>query len=332
MSHALVEVARNIKSVVWENNDKILLVSYGERKGNKMKKIILWILGILLSLTVITVGGAFFYAKHMISKVDHVEINKEELSVNEETEEKYGDIRNIALYGIDAEDGKTGRSDSIMILTVDTKNKKLKLTSIMRDSYVNIPDRGYDKINHAYAFGGPELAIRTLNENFDLNIKEFMAVNFTSMPAIIDKLGGINIDITSEEIQYIPGITSTGTQKLTGKQALAYARIRYATGGDYKRTERHRTVLNAIFNEMKSKSISEYPALASEFLPYIRTNISSNEMLSLIGDIGTLMSGNLEQNRFPTDAQGQGKMIDGIYYMTFDIEEVKNSLHQYIFQ
>lgn len=297
-----------------------------------MKKLVLWILGILLSLTVVTVGGAFFYAKHMVDKVEHVKINKEDLSVNEETEKKYGEIRNIALFGIDAEDGKTGRSDSIMILTVDTQNKKLKLTSIMRDSYVNIAGHGYDKINHAYAFGGPELSIKTLNENFDLNIKEFMAVNFTSMPAIIDKLGGIDINITDEEIQYIPGISSPGIYKLNGKQALAYARIRYATGGDYKRTERHRTVLNAIFNEMKSKSVSEYPSLASTFLPYISTNISSNDMLSLIGDIGTLMTGNLEQNRFPTDKQGEGKMINGIYYMTFDIEEVKNSLHQYIFQ
>lgn len=297
-----------------------------------MKKIVLWILGVLLSLTVVAVGGTFFYVKHMIGKVDHVKINKDDLGINEEVEEKYGDIRNIALYGIDAEEGKAGRSDSIMILTVDTKNNKLKLTSIMRDSYVNIADHGYDKINHAYAFGGPELAMRTLNENFDLNVKEFMAVNFTSMPEIIDKLGGVNIDITDEEIQYIPGITSAGTQKLTGKQALAYARIRYATGGDYKRTERHRTVLTAIFNEMKSKPVSQYPSLASDFLPYVRTNISSNEMLSLMGDIGTLMSGNLEQNRFPTDEQGEGKMINGVYYMTFNIEEVKNSMHEFIFQ
>ena len=174
--------------------------------------------------------------------------------------------------------------------------------------------------------------MRTLNENFDLNVKEFMAVNFTSMPEIIDKLGGVNIDITDEEIQYIPGITSAGTQKLTGKQALAYARIRYATGGDYKRTERHRTVLTAIFNEMKSKPVSQYPSLASDFLPYVRTNISSNEMLSLMGDIGTLMSGNLEQNRFPPDEQGEGKMINGVYYMTFNIAEVKNSMHEFIFQ
>ena len=98
-----------------------------------MKKIVLWILGVLLSLTVVAVGGTFFYVKHMIGKVDHVKINKDDLGINEEVEEKYGDIRNIALYGIDAEEGKAGRSDSIMILTVDTKNNKLKLTSIMRD-------------------------------------------------------------------------------------------------------------------------------------------------------------------------------------------------------
>ncbi|MDZ7548740.1 LCP family protein, partial [Clostridium perfringens] len=136
-----------------------------------------------------------------------------------------------------------GRSDSIMILTLDSVHNKLKLTSIMRDSYVNIPGRGLDKINHAYAFGGPELAVRTLNENFDLNIKEFMAVDFTSLPTIIDKLGGVTINIIPEEISHIPGITSAGNQVLNGKQALAYSRIRYASGGDYKRTERQRTVV-----------------------------------------------------------------------------------------
>lgn len=110
----------------------------------------------------------------------------------------------------------------------------MKLTSIMRDSYVDIPGHGDDKITHAYAFGGPELAMKTLNENFNVNVEDFMAVNFTSLPEIIDKLGGVKINIIPEEIHHIPGITSPGEQVLNGEQALAYSRIRYATGGDYK--------------------------------------------------------------------------------------------------
>ena len=93
-----------------------------------------------------------------------------------------------------------------------------------------------DKINHAYAFGGPQLAIKTLNENFNLNIEDFVAVNFDSLPEIIDMIGGVTVDITSEEVSHIPGISSAGTYNLNGAQALSYSRIRYATGGDYVRT------------------------------------------------------------------------------------------------
>ncbi|MDZ7542580.1 LytR family transcriptional regulator, partial [Clostridium perfringens] len=230
-----------------------------KRKMSKNKKVVLWTLGVVLFLLLGLIGGGYWYANNMLNKVEKVEIktSSEELGIKPEVEEKSKEIRNIALFGIDAPEGDVGRSDSIMILTLDSVHNKLKLTSIMRDSYVNIPGRGLDKINHAYAFGGPELAVRTLNENFDLNIKEFMAVDFTSLPTIIDKLGGVTINIIPEEISHIPGITSAGNQVLNGKQALAYSRIRYASGGDYKRTERQRTVVDAIFNKLKDTTLTE---------------------------------------------------------------------------
>ena len=132
---------------------------------NKGKKITIWILGVILVVILGAVGGVYFYGNYLFNKLEKVEIDKDNIGITEEVEEKlsqYSDsIINIALFGVDAVDGEAGRSDSIMIATIDTVHKKLKLTSIMRDSYVAIDGHGNDKINHAYAFGGPQLAIKT---------------------------------------------------------------------------------------------------------------------------------------------------------------------------
>ena len=234
-----------------------------------------------------------------------------------------------------------------MIATIDTHNKKLKLTSIMRDSYVNIDGHGLDKINHAYAFGKAELAIKTLNENFDLNISEFAAVNFSTLPKIIDKLGGIELDIDSEELQYINGyisdlnginntsvspISSTGLQHVNGTQAMAYCRIRYTSGGDYKRTERHREVLSKMFEKILSMSPTSYPSLLNEILPMISTSLSASEIMDLGNEVLKVGSTSLEQERFPLDGYCEGQMIGGVYYLTFDKETTVNQLHDYIFE
>ena len=296
-------------------------------KNSKIKYIILALILVILGL----IGVSTYYINSKINKVQKVEINKENLSINEKQvkEEKY--IKNIALFGIDAPKGKVGRSDAIMILTLDEEHKVMKLTSIMRDSYVDIPGHGDDKINHAYAFGGPELAMKALNENFKVNVEDFMAVNFTSLPEIIDKLGGVKINIIPEEIHHIPGITSPGEQVLNGEEALAYSRIRYATGGDYKRTERQRVVLEAVFEKLKSTPTKEYPSLIDDFLPYIETNMSSMDMIKLATDAAQLVKGNLETARFPLDGYCDGKMINGVWYLVYDRQATLNQIQEYIY-
>lgn len=302
----------------------------------KSKKVAIWATCIAGILIFVLVGATVFYGNYLLNKIDKVEIDKENVGITEEVEEKlsqYDDkITNIALFGIDAEDGGVGRSDSIIIATLDFHNKKLKLTSIMRDSYVDIDGYGTDKINHAYAFGGAELAIKTLNQNFNLNIEDFVAVNFTTMPKIIDKIGGITVDITSEEVSYIQGIESAGTYNLTGDQALDYSRIRYATGGDYVRTERQRTVLTKIFEKILAMNPTKYPGLLSEVLPMVKTNFNSAEILELGAEVLSMGVASLEQERFPLDGYCEGKMIDGIYYLTFDKDATVNQLHEYIFE
>lgn len=320
-------------------------------KITKGKKITLWIIGIILFIILGVAAGAYIYANSLLNKMEKVEINKEDVGITEEVEEKltqYDDtITNIALFGIDAEDGEAGRSDSIMIATIDTHNKKLKLTSIMRDSYVNIDGHGLDKINHAYAFGKAQLAIKTLNENFDLNIQNFVAVNFSSLPKIIDKIGGIELDIDSEELEYInsyirnvntinntnsPSIASSGIQHVDGTQAMAYCRIRYTSGGDYKRTERHREVLSKIFEKILSMSPITYPSLLNDLLPMVSTNLDGSEIMELGNKILKIGNTTLEQERFPRDGYCEGQMINGVYYLTFDKETTVNQLHNYIFE
>lgn len=217
----------------------------------------------------------------------------------------------------------------------------------MRDSYVDIEGYGYDKINHAYAFGGPELAINTINRNFDLNIKDFVTVNFSTLPKIIDRLGGVDIEVDSEELKYIngyidsingingtssPGILTTGVHHMDGTQAMAYCRIRYASGGDYKITERQRTVLNSVFAKMMQMNMSAYPGLLNEILPMVETSLKTGDILDLGSEVLKMGKSTLEQERFPRDEYCQGEMIDGIYYLTFDKAAIVNQIHNYIFE
>lgn len=320
-----------------------------EKRKKKKKKSLgfkLFIILLCILLGVSIVGTGYFIG--LLNKMDNVEINKNNLGIVEEEFKEYNDyekIKNIALFGVDATDGSTGRSDSIMIATLDPIHNKLKLTSIMRDSYVYIEGYGQDKINHAYAYGGPELSIKTINENFGLNIEDFVTVNFSSLPKIIDILGGVDIEITNEEIEHINNyidslnsvegtysahITSSGLNHLDGIQALAYSRIRYTSGGDYERTQRQRTVLSALFSKLTSASVSSYNSLLNEILPYVQTNLNASDILSL-GTKVLAIGNNLEQDRFPRDGYGEGAMINGVYYLTFDLETAKQQMRDYIF-
>lgn len=301
---------------------------------------------LLVILALLIVGGG--YIMGILSKMEKTKINTEDLGIVEEEFNEYENankITNIALFGVDSVSGEGGRSDSIMVATVDPVHKKLKVTSIMRDSYVYIDGYGQDKINHAYAYGGPELSIKTINENFGLNIENYATVDFSSLPVIINLLGGIDIEVTSDEIEHINGyidslnslegtssghIYNPGVQHLDGTQALAYSRIRYTAGGDYERTQRHRTVLNALFDKVLNSPVTSYPALLNDLLPYVETSLTTTDILSLATEVASI-GNNLEQDRFPRDGYGQGADIGGVYYLTFDVETAKQQMREYIF-
>lgn len=311
--------------------------------SSRNKKIILLL--ILLGIVSFCVGIGISGIKSLFNTIRETNIDASNLGANDELSNKYGDIENIALFGVDSTEN-AGRSDSMMILTIDKKNKKLKVTSLMRDCYVNIDGHGKDKLNHAYAFGGPELAIKTINENFDLNIKDFITVNFASLPKVIDAVDGVEIDVDAEELKYInsyindlnvknktsySAISKTGLQHLNGTQAMAYCRIRYTEGGDYKRTERHREVLENLIKKGTSISPLQYPTLLNEVLPMINTSFSSTELMAL-GIEGIKFGDSLEQNRFPKDEHSEQAMINKIYYMKFNEKETIKALHSWIFE
>ncbi|WPC43298.1 LCP family protein [Clostridium sp. JS66] len=310
----------------------------------KTSKIVL----ITITLLIVTVGIIILCFNSQLNKVKKAEIPKanSELNIKNNATKKDDEIINIAIFGIDRRyKDEASRSDALMILTLDKKHKNIKISSIMRDSYVNIDGYGMTKINHAYAYGGPIVSIKTLNKNFDLNIKDYITIDFWGFEKIIDSIGGVDINITPEESKYIINNTNienrnvsihtavnAGIQKLNGKQALDYARIRHTSGGDFERTQRERTVLIAVLNKIKKMPSRSVVNIVSEILPYTETSMSNTDILKMITSVYTLGIKNIGEQRFPLDGYCYGKMIDNVWYLIFDLNATKNQMHQYIFE
>ena len=298
-----------------------------KKKGLKIFGIIVLILIIILALII---GGTFWFVSAKLEKMQQVDLKEEDLNVSAQVEENLSDFRNIAIFGIDSREdtySKGNRSDCIIIASINNKTKEVKLVSVYRDTYVQIEGHGLDKITHAYSYGEAPLAIKTLNENLDLNIKEFVTVNFDAVQEIIDDIGGISMNITKEEVTHIPGLTKAGTYNLTGEQALAYARIRYATGGDYKRTERMRDVLTAVANKVKTMNISQLNKLVNDLLPKVYTNMTAGDIFSLLPNAASFKI--TESIGWPYETKGI--TMDRWYGIPITLESNVTKLHQEVF-
>lgn len=285
-----------------------------EEKTRKEKKhsglkVFLTTLLVILILLIIGAGVGYSFINNKLNKINYEDINKNDIEITEGVEEKLSKYRNIVLFGIDDADGYTGRSDCIIIFSINEETKKVKMTSIYRDTYVEVPNHGYTKINHAYAYGGAALAMSTINRNLDLDITEQVTINFNVVKDVVDAVGGVKITVTKSEVSQIPGLKSAGTQTLNGEQALAYGRIR-KIDTDYKRTERMRTVVDAVFSKVKKMSVSEMNKLADQILPEVHTNISKAEIKEVMADIPSYSIG--ESIGWPYNVTG--KMINKIWY------------------
>lgn len=312
------------------------------KKGHKG----LLFFSIIVIVLIAAILSAYFFVIGKINLVNNVEINKDNLAINNNANEELKGYRNIALFGIDsrAEDdyGEGNRSDCIIIASINQDTNAVQLISIYRDTYVQIENHGLDKITHAYSYGGPELALNTLNANLDLNIEEFVAVNWKAVADAVDLLGGVTIDVEKNEISQInkyvyetaksvgkkaKRVTKSGEQTLNGVQAVTYARIRKTSGGDYKRAERMRTVIEAMVDEAKTKSLSELNEIANEILPEISTNISATEILSLIP---TALSFNIDKSiGWPYETKGYSH--NGWYGIPVTLKSNVEKLHKEVF-
>jgi LCP family protein required for cell wall assembly len=327
-----------------------------KKKQRRRRKMIIRLL--FLSLFLLGALGAFLLKSVVFDRLDKLQTEKlvqdnASLGISQEVLAEIdamdvGDsITNIALFGIDARTpGEATRSDSIMIATIDYKHKTVKLSSIMRDSRVKIDGHGLDKINHAYAFGGAQLAVNTLNSNFDLNIRDYVTINFYGLEEVIDSLGGITLEVKQKEVKeinkyikelcdidkkvYTP-LTDSGTQLLNGRQATSYARIRYVGNGDFERTERQRKVMDEIFKKVLEGGITKYPEVVDAMLPYVTTSLDKDDILTT--GIKFLRSGikNIDQARFPIDGYWTSPTIKGVSYIEPKMPDTKDQLKDFIF-
>lgn len=273
-------------------------------EGKKIGKVKIVFISLLFVLAAV-IGGLAGHYTYLLSAITvSKEIyNKENIKVNDPEQKKEG-YTTIALFGVDARDAtvdKGNRSDSVIIITINNSTNEVKLTSIYRDTLVLIEGHGYDKLTHAYSFGGPELAVNTLNHNFDLNITDFITINFKIAENVIDALGGVEVDVQSSEVKWINGyvrslaregaettvkyIDGPGLQTLTGSQAVAYTRIRYTAGGDYKRAKRQRTVINAALKKVQNSDLSTINNIITSVINDVRTNYTLDEVLSLASNV-----------------------------------------------
>lgn len=305
----------------------------------------------IIIITIICI--AFLTGNSFLSKISRGVLDRTNLGVRDDVSKRLevdeiADIVNIAILGVDESSEDSGRSDAIMIGTLDPVHNKLKITSIMRDTYVNIPGYGNDKINHAYAYGGAELTIKTLNQNFGLNITDYVKVNFDELVEIVDALNGIDINLSQEELDGLTEhlksaysligsdprpvkLNSTGTYHLDGFQALGYCRIRNTSHNDFDRTSRHRKILNEMFNKISSAGSKELVSMSKNLLPYVETSLSNKQILTLAANVLSMSTATIEQERFPRDEYCNDAEINGTYYLWYDADYTEEQMFEYIF-
>ena len=302
---------------------------------------------IVFLILFICFGAAFAAFKYYTKDMKRETVDETVLNVNEVKKEQSVEmkIKNIAVFGVDSRNGEdTGNSDAIMIVSIDGKRGKIKMVSIARDTYVNLPKYGKTKITHAYSYGGPELAMATLNENFGMDITDYVTVNFEQLAQIIEKMGGIDVEINEGERQELnkyvaPGVEKvqeTGAVHLNGEQAVSYSRIR-KNDNDDMRTARQRKVMMCLFEKAKDIKPLQYPSYVKMFMPMMETSMTDLEILQL-ASIATNKNLILEQDSFPndyiqTDGYKTKTEVEGVelWVYHYDLEQATDMLQKFVY-
>lgn len=331
----------------------------GKRKKWSWKKkllVVLCVLGVLAA-SLCAVVYAMLDRIHTerpedIKRVES-ELTPSEIAKQEETMEKqqFDDVIekqvvNILLIGEEAMADDLGRSDSMMIATLNTVEKSLKLTSLMRDIYVQIPGYADNKLNAAYHNGGGVLLTETIEQNFGIEIDGYVRVDFSAFETIVDKLGGVDIELTSDEAHYLNTTNyiskkanrnvKPGQNTMNGNQALGYCRVRYqsASNGeanDFGRTYRQRTVLKAIFDKYKHQNVVSMISIATDLLHNVTTNMTKSEMISYVTTAASFGTMELETFRVPIDNTYYGDKINGKSVLVVEKDTNKVALRKFIY-
>lgn len=322
-----------------------------KRHVHKMKpwQIALICIGVLIA-ALFMFGVIYVYAKW--SKIDTKAIKAEDIVINEEVKKNknvdLGDgFTNVALFGVDSRDGDLGegnRTDCIIVASLNNKTKEIKMVSVYRDTLLDLSEGTYQKCNAAYSYGGPVLAINMLNMNLDLDIQDYVTVDFGAIADAVDLLGGIEIEVTEEELpyinQYIPEtatsagkaanlLQSAGLQKLDGTQATTYARIRSTAGGDFTRTERQRLVIEKMFEKAKMADIGTLNAIIDKVFPQVSTSFTLPEILKYASAYSEYkLTGNMG---FPEDKYTDMLSEIGSVVVPDDLTSNVAKLHEFLF-
>lgn len=326
-------------------------------KSGKMKKkknliiaVVFIVLIVLIAIILVAINGSKVQNKNdkNIKQQDTESVSENngiEQSETTDDGDKTG-TEDFAIFGVDSRSNqldKGTRSDSIMVVRVDHDEKTVRIVSIFRDCMMNIEGHGYQKVTHAHAFGGPELAVDTLNKNLDLNIQHYVTMNFNSVGDIVDEVGGILQDIDDSEAGVINGyidevnnvrgtssshISSAGTYTLDGTQAVAFSRIRYTAGGDYKRSERQRTVLFKVFESAKEMNTAAKIKLVSDLIGNVNTDYDTDEILSVFKNLSEYTIE--DSTAYPQIFYG-GK-VDGAWVeVPTTLADMASGVHQFLY-
>lgn len=319
-----------------------------KKKKSVFKRFVLILLALILAFGLI-VTGLFFYYFGGLKTDKTFTTSPEDLGLSS-SQKINNRVTNIALFGIDTRnnDDVSGRSDTTMVASFDGVHHQIKLISLLRDSRVNIDGHGKDKLCHAYSYGGPELAVKTINQNYKLDIMEYITVNFEQMAEIIDAIGGVDITLTQKECVAANGLIAStpelsysepiksfdekeATVHLNGAQAVSYARIR-KIDSEVQRAGRQQTVLQAMFDKITKMGIWEYPKLIKELFPYVYTSLNYIDLLKLVPTV--LASKNTIKDYTIPDATDKGVFggnVNGVWYWVYDLDKYAANLYDFIY-
>jgi len=259
------------------------------------------------------------------------------------------DIFNILLIGGDSrKSGGTGRSDAMMLISINRKQKKIIVTSILRDIYLQIPGKKYNRINAAYAYGGADLLLETVRQNFKIQVNKYASIDFYSFIDIVNAVGGVTLDVHAEDLPVINGyiaelnqltdqtegtdyLSKAGTLLLDGKQALGFARNRYTGNNDFERTSRQRQVLAQLFEKMKKLNLIELKDLLNIILPQVTTNLTEGEIFSMILSLPVCVNYDVEQWSIPEAGSYTPMNVRGMAVLGIDFDENIGELNDKIY-